>query len=95
MKTLITHPIAIYLAAGLVCLNIMIIVDYILGAEAEHLNAWAILNRIFGADTGIPDSLAIRRFGLYGAAVVALVLNLLLGSVLIQLIGIVIRVFHS
>ena len=51
MKTFIHHPFTIYLAASLACLCIMIIVDYMLGSEAEHLNAWAILNKLLGKDT--------------------------------------------
>ncbi|NJO88131.1 MAG: hypothetical protein HC831_03560 [Chloroflexia bacterium] len=66
MKTMFNYPFAIYLAAGMACLCIMIIVDYILGAEAEHLNAWVIINRLLGNSTEIGDSLAIRHLGLIG-----------------------------
>ena len=95
MKTLFNHPFAIYFAAGLACLCIMIIVDYWLGAEAEHLNAWVIVSRLLGGDVDIPDSLAIRKFGLTGAAFVMLAVNFLFGSTLIVLIKGVIYLVHS
>ncbi len=95
MKTLFHFPLTIYLFAGLACLCIMIIVDYILGVEAEHLNAWVIVNRLFGGKTEIGDSLAIRRFGLVGATFIMLAVNILLGAVLIQLIKLIIKLVHS
>jgi hypothetical protein len=95
MKTLFHHPFLIYLAAGIACLCIMIIVDYVLGAEAEHLNAWVIINRLLGNETGIGDSLAIRKMGLAGAGLLMLASNALFGAVLIQLIRLFIRIIHS
>ena len=95
MKTLINYPIVIYIIAGLACLCIMIIVDYILGKEAEHLNAWVILNRLFGNETKIGDSLAIRRLGLFGATLVMLMANAILGVILVQFIRVIIRTVHS
>ena len=95
MKNLFNYPFMIYLAAGIACLCIMIIVDYILGAEAEHLNAWVIINRLLGNETGIGDSLAIRKFGLAGATLLMLASNTLFGVILIQLIKSLIRLIHS
>lgn len=95
MKALFTYPFAIYLVAALTCLGIMIIVDYVLGAEAEHLNAWVIINKLFGHDVGISDSLAIKKFGLFGAAAVMLLLNTFFGVILVQIIKLIIRTVHS
>ena len=95
MKTLFNYPFLIYLTAGIACLCVMIIVDYVLGAEAEHLNAWVIINRIFGNEPGIGDSLAIRKFGLMGATLLMLASNALFGAILIQLIRLFIRIIHS
>lgn len=95
MKTLFNYPFMIYLAAGIACLCIMIIVDFVLGAEAEHLNAWVIINRVFGNETGIGDSLAIRKFGLAGATLLMLTSNALFGVILIQLVRLFIRLIHS
>ena len=93
MKTLFHFPFIIYAAATLASLCIMIIVDYVLGAKAEHLNAWVIVNRLFGRDFGIGDSLAIRHFGLWGAAIVMILVNTIFGVILMQLIKTIIRFF--
>ncbi|MEZ5083794.1 MAG: hypothetical protein R2750_10140 [Bacteroidales bacterium] len=95
MKTLFIYPFMIYAVAAIACLCIMIIIDYILGAEAEHLNAWVIINRLFGRETGIGDSLAIKHLGVAGATAVMLLMNTIFGAILIQLIRLFIRIFHS
>ena len=95
MKTLLNYPFLIYAAAAMACLCIMIIVDYCLGPEAEHLNAWVIVNRLLGRDVGIADSKAIELFGLAGAAILMLVLNRLFGMALVQIIRFAIQLFHS
>ena len=95
MKNLFNHPLMIYLVAGIAALCIMIIIDYVLGTEAEHLNAWVIVNRLFGNDVGIPDSLAIRSLGLYGATLLMLAVNGVFGAFLIQGIRLFIRLIHS
>lgn len=85
----------IYLVAGLACLCIMVIIDFILGAEAEHLNAWSIINQWVGNTDGIHSSLAVRKFGLIGASFLMLLFNAVLGIGLIQLIKGVIWLVHS
>jgi hypothetical protein len=95
MKSILHYPVSIYLAAGLACLCIMIIVDYALGAKAEHLNAWVIINRLIGRDIEIPDGMALRPFGLTGATILMLGINVVFGAVLIQFIQLTIRIFHS
>ncbi len=95
MKTLLSYPFSIYAIATIAAICIMIIIDYILGAEAEHLNAWVIVNRLFGNETTIGDSLAIRHFGLTGATFIMLAVNTIFGVALIQLIKLIIRIVHS
>lgn len=95
MKAIFNYPVAIYAVAGFACLCIMIIVDYVLGAEAEHLNAWVIVNQLMGNDPGVGDSLAIRQFGLAGATLLMLAINTVFGAILIQLIQLFIRLIHS
>ncbi len=94
MKTLFEHPLIIYITAGLACLFIMIVIDYLLGPEAEHLNAWVIVNKLVGNDLGIADSLAIKSFGLYGAAILMLIVNSILGLVLMLLLRGIIQFAH-
>ena len=95
MKDFLSYPWSIYLIAGMACLSIMVIIDYLLGAEAEQLNAWVILNRLVGRETGIPDSLAIRQLGLAGATLAMVVMNMLFGTVLIFLLKSFIKLVHS
>lgn len=95
MKTLFSYPIMVYVAAGFACLCIMVIIDYILGAEAEHLNAWVIISRLFGRDTGVGDSLAIQYLGFPGATFLMLLVNSIFGIILIQLTKLIIRFVHS
>tara|TARA_R110002050_G_scaffold272655_1_gene416465 strand:+ start:5186 stop:5473 length:288 start_codon:yes stop_codon:yes gene_type:complete len=95
MKSLIGHPIVIYVAAGLACLCIMVIVDYLLGTEAEHLNAWAIVNKLFGRDTGVGDSRSIQYLGLFGATLLMLIVNGLFGVLLIGFIKLLIGLVHA
>lgn len=94
MKLYFNHPFMIYAAASIACLCIMIIVDYVLGAEAEHLNAWVIINRLFGYSPPAGDSLAIRKFGLAGATLLMLAINAVFGIVLIHLIRSLIKLIH-
>lgn len=94
MKTLFAFPLSIYLIAGVASLSIMLIVDYILGIEAQHLNAWAVASKLFGNDIGIPDSLAIQKLGLYGAAFFMFVLNMIFGFFLINILRAIIKVVH-
>lgn len=95
MKTLLNYPVEMYAVATIASLCIMIIVDFVLGAEAEHLNAWVIVNRLFGSGTTIGDSLAIRHLGLWGATFLMLFLNTVFGVLLLQLIQLNIRMVHS
>ncbi len=95
MKTPFNYPISIYVTAGIACLAIMMLVDFVLGPEAEHLNAWAIMNKQLGRNTGIPDSLAFKQLGLWGATVVMLLINLLFGILLVNLIKGIIHLIHA
>lgn len=94
MKAIINYPAAIYIAATIASLGIMLVIDYVLGAEAEHLNAWVIVNRLFGNTTSIGDSMAIRKLGLAGATLLMLGINFLLGFVLIKLLSLTIKIIH-
>lgn len=71
-------------AAGFgVSLAIMLITDYILGPEAEFLNAWAIVTSWLRIDTGIAPSLIMRKAGLSGATAIMILANLAGGSLLV------------
>jgi len=95
MKMLFNYPLLSYAIATIVCLCIMVIVDYILGAKAQYLNAWGIVNKLFGREIEIGNCLALRQFGLVGSTVLMLLINTILGIILIQIIKLFIRLFHS
>ncbi|MCB0724563.1 MAG: hypothetical protein KDC73_07635 [Ignavibacteriae bacterium] len=74
-----------YFAAALVSLAVMVTIDYSLGDEAEFLNAWIIINKLFGTGSHMSDSFVIRKFGLIPAAIIMIVANFLIGALLVQL----------
>lgn len=94
MKAFFNYPAGIYIVAAIAALGIMIVIDYVLGAEAEHLNAWVIINRLFGNNDTIGDSLAIRQLGLFGATVLMLAINTVFGFILIKLLTLTIKLIH-
>ncbi|MCB0279689.1 MAG: hypothetical protein KDD94_09320 [Calditrichaeota bacterium] len=79
-----TH-IRTYSIAALLCTSIMLLIDFLLGSEAEFLNAWLILNRLLGNEIAIQDSLVVTTVGLYPAALIVLLLNSCLGILLVQI----------
>ncbi len=72
-----------YMVSILGCLAIMITVDYFLGARAEHLNAWQIINRFLGIETGLEDCLTLRHLGVWGATALMLGINTILGAIIV------------
>ena len=93
MKLLTHYPFLIYVLAAIACLVIMIIIDFILGPEAEILNAWVIVNKLIRRDIGIADSLAIQHFGLFGATLLMLIANTIFGIVFVQIGNFIFRFF--
>lgn len=94
MKLLLSNPILIYTGATVACLVIMLVVDYFLGAEAEHLNAWVIVNRLFGNQNIVGDSLALSYFGLAGATLLMLVVNAIFGVLLVHIVKFIVQLIH-
>ena len=94
MKIVAAHPFLIYIIAAIACFCIMTIIDYLLGPIAEHLNAWVILNRIFGHDAGMGESIAIRKFGVWGAFGITILINSILGVLLILILKNILKIFH-
>lgn len=76
-----------------VSLSIMLITDYLLGEEAEFLNAWAIITSWLKWETGIAPSLVMQKLGLAGATMVMLIANFIGGSLLVVLTRIITRLF--
>lgn len=94
MKLLFNHPLLVFVAATLACLCIMIIVDYMLGSEAEFLNAWAIINKLINPYLIINDSWVVEKTGLFGAVGIMLATNAILGVLLINIIKFTIKIIY-
>ena len=86
MKKLFNHRFSTYGFATMGCLSLMIGIDYLLGAEAEYLNAWVIVNRLIGFKSTVEDSIAIQQFGLAGAALLMISVNALIAIILVKII---------
>lgn len=93
MKEFILYSNTIYIAAFLVAYIIMLITDYLLGKEAEHLNAWSVLLHTFNIKTDIPPSKAMVKFGLWGAWGIILLANSFFGFIAVQLLRLVVKNF--
>ena len=83
MKAILDTNSTILLLAGILCFGLMILIDYLLGSQAEYLNAWDLVCRWFGKSSGLPESIILKRFGLIWTSVLTLAFNLLIGSVLV------------
>lgn len=85
MKTTISTLLIQILVTGIASLILMIIIDYILGPKAEYLNAWDILNRIAGRDSGLAEGELLKRFGLLVTTAITIFANMMLGGILVLL----------
>lgn len=91
MRDLLFHTPLVYLLAFFVCLSLMLLVDYILGSMAEYLNAWDILLRHFLFRSASPPCKVVSNFGLWGATVIVILLNILSGVLSVQLLRLIFR----
>ena len=85
MKFIIDSQIWIYVAASIACHLIMIFIDYLLGPEAEFLNAWVIVNKLIGRESGVGDSMVMKQVGLAGATVIMIFVNTAIGAAFVHL----------
>lgn len=72
----------ILLIASLISLFIMIAVDYLLGARAEFVNAWSVVERLVGKTPVAGDSVVHQRFGATGELITVLAINIAIGAIL-------------
>jgi hypothetical protein len=72
----------LFLRLSALSLVVMILVDRMLGARAEFLNAYSVMQRLFGQLPEVGDSLVARQLGATGELAVVLVANLAIGLVL-------------
>ena len=67
-------------------LLVMLAADALLGAQAEFLNAWSVVERLLGRSPTAGDSMVYRVLGAAGELAVVLVANLAIGSGLFLLL---------
>ena len=63
-------------------LSVMIVVDYILGAKAEFLNAYSVVQRLLGQAPTFGDSMVAKKYGAVGEFGVVIIANFLIGVIL-------------
>ena len=71
----------------------MVVIDRVLGARAEFLNAWSVVERLLGRSPTFGASVIASRFGPMGELVAVISVNLAAGFLLALLLRLLVRVF--
>lgn len=74
------------IALSAISLLAMILIDRAIGPKAEFLNAWSVLERLFGREPSAGLSMVARRIGAVGEFVTVLVANTAIGTLLALLV---------
>jgi len=80
----------LFVVLSLASLLVMAVVDFRLGAKAEFLNAWSVIERLLGREASAGWSVVARAFGAAGELVCVVVVNMIVGGVLTLLAKIVV-----
>ncbi len=72
----------------LICVLIMLLVDYVIGAEAEFVNAWSAVLRILGQPVPVGESWIYSQWGLWGEIGSVLLVTYLVAFLLQRVFGI-------
>ena len=72
----------LFIFLWLFSLLIMLVVDYSIGAKAEFINAYSVLQRLLGQEPSAGLSMVARKYGAVGELIGVLVINMLAGLVL-------------
>ena len=65
-------------------LIVMVVVDFVIGSEAEFLNAFSVLERLLGRQPTAGASVAAEQFGTWGELCIILIANLAIGGLLAE-----------
>ena len=76
---------------SVVSLVAMILIDRVLGARAEFLNAWSVVERLLGRSPTAGTSIVAQRIGALGELVVVIVANAAIGTLLAGLVWLAAR----
>lgn len=77
-------PFSHYATAFVASLAVMVVVDIILGPRAEYLNAYTLLKQLVGLRSGIPATMAVKQYGLFGATLLMVAINAFAGAILLH-----------
>jgi hypothetical protein len=80
------------LAFALISLITMILIDRALGSRAEFLNAWSVIERLFGRSPSTATSFVASHLGPVGEFLIVILANLFVGLLLARLIFWLIRI---
>ncbi len=72
----------LFLTLSVLSLFIMVVADIILGAKAEFLNAYSVLQRLVGVAPSAGDSLVAQKLGAIGEFFVVVAANTAIGGIL-------------
>lgn len=81
----------IFLGASAASLIIMVVVDFIMGPEAEFLNAYSVFQRLLGQQPSIGESVVAQKLGALGEFVVVLAANLAVGGIVTAIVRLFIK----
>lgn len=84
MKTL-----TLFCCLSLASLCLMTLIDAFMGDKAEYLNAFSVLQRMFGFEPRAGTSQLARQFGVVAEGLIVLVANLSLGAILTLIVRVV------
>ncbi len=84
MKTL---PLFLLLSAA--SFAVMLVADVVLGAKAEFLNAWSVVERLLGRAPTAGDSAVYRAVGAAGELLCVFAIHLAIGGLLTALVRLV------
>ncbi len=79
-------PLALFFGLSAASLVVMVVVDFLLGAKAEFLNAYSVVQRLVGQVPSAGTSQIARQFGAIGEFVAVLLANLAIGGMLAALV---------
>lgn len=74
-----------------VSLIVMIVVDFVIGSEAEFLNAFSVLERLLGRQPTAGESVVAKQFGAWGELCIVLMVNLAIGGLLAAVVRLFMR----
>jgi hypothetical protein len=77
--------IGLFLILSAVCFGVFVLVDYLLGARAEYLNAWSVVERLAGREPAADQSTIARAVGPTGELLIVTAICVTAGAVLTAL----------